>query len=152
MKKATLCLLLKNDEILLAMKKRGFGVGKWNGVGGKVEEGESIKSAAIRELSEEIGVVAAEDNLEEVGDIKFYFTDKPEWAQHMHVFVVRNWEEEPTESEEMRPQWFDVKEIPYAHMWPDDPFWLPLFLQGKKFKGKFVFEGDIITEHSIYGH
>jgi len=142
MKKATLCLLLKNDEILLAMKKRGFGVGKWNGVGGKVEEGESIKSAAIRELSEEIGVVAAEDNLEEVGDIKFYFTDKPEWAQHMHVFVVRNWEEEPTESEEMRPQWYKLREIPYDSMWADDKHWLPLVLAGKKVEGEFYFNED----------
>lgn len=33
----TLCLLKRNDEILLAMKKRGFGTGKYNGVGGKIE-------------------------------------------------------------------------------------------------------------------
>ena len=37
MKQATLCLLVKDNEILLAMKKRGFGVGKWNGVGGKID-------------------------------------------------------------------------------------------------------------------
>ncbi|MEK7504190.1 MAG: hypothetical protein AAB550_01680 [Patescibacteria group bacterium] len=38
MKQATLCFLVKDNQILLAMKKRGFGVGKWNGVGGKVNE------------------------------------------------------------------------------------------------------------------
>ena len=37
LRQATICLLRKNDEVLLAMKKRGFGVGKWNGVGGKVK-------------------------------------------------------------------------------------------------------------------
>ena len=39
----------KKDKVLLAMKKRGFGAGKWNGVGGKVKDGETIKQAAIRE-------------------------------------------------------------------------------------------------------
>ena len=52
MKQATLCPLIKDDQILLAMKKRGFGVGKWNGVGGKVEKGEEIIDAAIREIKE----------------------------------------------------------------------------------------------------
>lgn len=34
----TLCLLKKENSILLAMKKRGFGAGKYNGVGGKIEK------------------------------------------------------------------------------------------------------------------
>ncbi|MDR0650832.1 MAG: NUDIX domain-containing protein [Candidatus Peribacteria bacterium] len=41
-------------QLLLAMKKRGFGVGKWSGPGGKVEEGESISQAAVREVEEEV--------------------------------------------------------------------------------------------------
>ncbi len=39
MPQTTLCFLLKGDEILLALKKRRFGTGKWNGVGGKIEIG-----------------------------------------------------------------------------------------------------------------
>ena len=76
MRQATLCLLLKDDEILLAMKKRGSGVGKWNGVGGKVKIGESAKQAAIREMNEEIGVTADSSCLEKAGKIKFFFKDK----------------------------------------------------------------------------
>ena len=56
LKEATVLLLLKEDQILLAMKKRGFGVGKWNGVGGKPNPDEDIVSTAIRESQEEIGV------------------------------------------------------------------------------------------------
>lgn len=38
----------KDDQVLLGYKKRGFGVGTWNGFGGKVEEGESIRNGALR--------------------------------------------------------------------------------------------------------
>lgn len=44
----TLIIVRNEDEILLGFKKRGFGVGKWNGFGGKVETGESITDAAVR--------------------------------------------------------------------------------------------------------
>jgi 8-oxo-dGTP pyrophosphatase MutT (NUDIX family) len=55
MKQTTNCFFLNDrGEVLLAMKKRGFGAGKWNGVGGKVQEGEDIVVAALREIKEEI--------------------------------------------------------------------------------------------------
>ena len=47
----TLLYLRKNDEILLAKKKRGFAKDKYNGVGGKVENGETPEEAAIRECT-----------------------------------------------------------------------------------------------------
>jgi 8-oxo-dGTP pyrophosphatase MutT (NUDIX family) len=47
-----------DGEVLLGMKKRGFGVGKFNGFGGKVESGESVPDAAVRELREESGLIA----------------------------------------------------------------------------------------------
>jgi 8-oxo-dGTP pyrophosphatase MutT (NUDIX family) len=53
---ATLLFLQRRNEILLAMKKRGFGAGRWNGVGGKVESGETIEQALVRECREEISV------------------------------------------------------------------------------------------------
>ena len=48
MLETTLCLLKKDNRILLAMKKRGFGEGKYNGVGGKIENGETPEEAMIR--------------------------------------------------------------------------------------------------------
>lgn len=151
MKLVTLCLLVKEDEILLAMKKRGFGTGKINGIGGKVQDGETVETAAIRETEEEVGVIINPAKMEKAGNIQFYFKDKPEWNQYMHIFLVRDWQGEPKESEEMRPQWFDIKDIPFEDMWSDDKHWLPAVLAGKKVEGKFYFvnEGSKIDDFDI---
>jgi len=152
---ATLCLLIRKNqdekELLLAMKKRGFGKGKWNGVGGKEdsEKGDiNIVKVAIRETEEEIGVKIRK--MEKVAVLSFYFPYKKEWNQDVHVFLVRDWQGEPNESEEMLPKWFKLNEIPFDEMWDDDKYWLPKILQGKKLKAKFIFkQGEKIIKHNI---
>lgn len=149
MRDATLCLLIKNNEILLAMKKRGFGQGKWNGVGGKVDpEDKSILEATIRETKEEIGVLAKD--LKKVAVLRFRFPYKEDWNQNVHVFLANNWQGQPKESEEMKPQWFKIKDIPYKEMWADDRIWLPYVLIGQKLEADFVFkEGEVIDKHKV---
>lgn len=151
MKQATLCLLMKEGEILLAMKKRGFGVGKWNGAGGKFdpEKGDkSILDAVVREVREEIGVEVK--NPEKFGLFHFKFPHKPEWNQDVHLFLVKEWQGNPEESEEMMPKWFSLNEIPYDKMWDDDKLWLPHILKGERLKADFIFEqGDKIVKHNI---
>lgn len=147
MRPTTLCLLMRENKILLAMKKRGFGSGKWNGVGGKVSDDESVEEAALREVEEEIGVKADPDDLISAGSIRFYFAENPEFDQHMHVFILKNWRGEPTETEEVKPAWYGFSEIPYEAMWIDDKFWLPRVLGGKRIDASFYFrEGGKILE------
>lgn len=138
----TLCLLLKDSEILLAMKKRGFGLGKWNGYGGKPQPDETIHDTALREMREEIGVVCRKEDLAHAASLKFYFKSKPEWNQEVIVFLIRKWDGVPEESEEMRPQWFKFEEIPFDQMWPDDRHWLPKILAGQKLDADFYFNDD----------
>ncbi len=151
MRQVTLCFLVKQDEICIAMKKRGFGVGKWNGFGGKVGDGETIKQATIRELEEEAGVVAREQDLLAVARIKFWFNDKPKWNQEMHAFFIESWQGEPTESQEMKPSWFNKKDLPYDTMWVDDKYWLPQVLAGQKINAEFYFNnlGDDLDKYDV---
>lgn len=148
-KALSLLFLLKDDQILLAMKKRGFGAGRWNGVGGKVEDGETVETAMIRETQEEIGVTPTV--YEKVADIHFdeFFKGEPT-LMHVHVFTGTGWAGEPTESDEMSPQWINQVDIPYTDMWADDSYWLPQVLEGKKISADFKLdESDAIISHTI---
>lgn len=134
----TVTIIQDGNRILLGMKKRGFGEGKWNGFGGKVKNSESIKDTAGRELLEEAHVEV--DKIQELGVIDFEFQGEPD-IMEVHFLKATEFEREPAESEEMKPQWFDVDKIPYDQMWSDDKYWMPLFLENKKFRGEFLF-GD----------
>lgn len=141
---ATLCFLIDGDLVLLAMKKRGFAVGLWNGVGGKVNAGEeTIEEAAKRETREEIESEILE--LEKVAVLHFYFVSDTKVVngnQDVHVFIVKKWKGEPVETEEMKPKWFEKDNLPYKNMWVDDPYWLPDVLKGKKLEGWFMLGKD----------
>ncbi|XP_020659948.3 oxidized purine nucleoside triphosphate hydrolase [Pogona vitticeps] len=143
----TLVLVVQPQRVLLGMKKRGFGVGLWNGFGGKVQPGETIEQAARRELQEESGLTV--DTLHKVGLITFEFVGDTELLE-VHVFRADSFRGEPTESEEMRPQWFELDQVPFKNMWPDDVYWFPLLLQKKLFCGYFKFQGqDTILEYTL---
>lgn len=146
-KPLTLCIIHQHPRILLGLKKRGFGMGRWNGFGGKIEKGETIEEAARRELQEEADIHAS--TMEKHGVILFEFEGNPELLE-IHIFKAQNFSGEVSESEEMRPNWFHIDEIPFPEMWPDNAHWLPLFLAGKKFKGTcFMKDNDTILQHTI---
>jgi len=144
----TLVIVHQEDSVLLGLKKRGFGMGKWNGFGGKLQEGESIEGAAKRELFEEAGIHAVD--LQPMGVIEFSWENKSEHVLEVHIFKSTHFEGQPTEGEEMKPQWFNITQIPYEKMWSDDKYWLPLFLAGRTFAGKVVFdEHNNVVEHTL---
>ncbi|MDP3725022.1 MAG: hypothetical protein Q8R20_00955, partial [Nanoarchaeota archaeon] len=96
---------------------------------------------------EEAGIKA--HALQKHGIIEFEFQGNPEILE-VHIFRGKEFDGEPRETEEMKPEWFHVDELPYDSMWPDDRHWMPLFLEGKKFTGTFLFgENDIILEKEL---
>lgn len=132
----TLCLLTKDDEVLLAMKKREFGVGKWNAPGGTRKD-ESAEETAIRETKEEVGVIPK--SITQVATLDCKFPDKPEWDRVIGVYTAEEWTGEIKESEEMRPQWFNKGKMPYDQMWEADRHWLPRVLSGETLAARLIY-------------
>jgi 8-oxo-dGTP pyrophosphatase MutT (NUDIX family) len=154
MNNRTSCLLIRDGvpggEVLLGLKKRGFGTGKYSGFGGKVEDGETIAAAAVRELEEEASIRVDERDLRPVGHMTFLFPNRPAWNQTVHVFLVREWRGDPLESGEMKPVWFRINELPFKEMWQDAFHWLPDALEGKKLRMRFVFADDNENVRSVH--
>jgi mutator protein MutT len=153
MKQATLCFLVKEkqgkiNEICLAMKKRGFGMNRWNGFGGKVKEGETIEQAMERETEEESKVDIK--SFYKVAELSFFFPHNFDWDQQVYVYFCKGWASEPQETEEMNPKWFSVSEIPFDSMWQSDIYWLPKAIGGELLKARFVFgKSDEVLEKEI---
>ena len=152
MRDGTLCLLIRGnppEQVLLGLKRQGFGAGKWGGFGGKIEAGETYASAAVRELQEETGVKVCEENLQPMGHLTFVFPAKPAWNQVVYVFVAARWEADPEESTEMKPAWFAINDIPYEQMWQDGVHWLPRILAGERIRARFIFKADNETVDEV---
>ena len=150
LRQTTLVFLRDGGRILLAMKKRGFGAGRYNGAGGKLEAGETVEQAAIRETKEEIDVTPS--GLRQIAILDFYFPLKGAesgWDQQVVAYEAKAWEGDPRESEEMKPEWFIETDLPFSSMWPDDPLWLPKALAGEPVRMEFFFgEGDSVLEYN----
>jgi 8-oxo-dGTP diphosphatase len=151
---ATLCFIMRDNprpQILLGYKKRGFGQGKYDGFGGKVLAGEDISAATLRELLEESGVTVSLSDLSFCGVIHFIFPNKPEFDHEVYVFTADKWTGIPIETEEMRPAWFPLSQIPYGHMWDDSHLWLPYVLSKQAIQATFTMnhDNDTVKEYDI---
>lgn len=143
--RATLLFVLRGDEVLLIRKKRGLGAGKINGPGGRLEDGESAREGAVREVVEEVGVEPIDPI--ELGELRFQFVDG--YSIHVRVFRAESCRGEVVETEEAVPLWTPLDAIPYDEMWADDELWLPHLLAGVGFRGDFVFDGDAMLDSRV---
>ncbi len=133
----TLLYILNGDYVLLIEKKRGIGKGLYNGVGGKINPGETPVQAAIRECKEEIGVTPID--LTWRGILEFHNDER--FYGLVYVFLATQYKGKLVETDEARPVWFRISNLPYDRMWKDDRYWLPLVLEeDKTIFGRFVYK------------
>ena len=137
MRPTTLCFPKRENLFLLGRKKRGFGAGYYNGFGGKIEDGESFRACAVREVFEEVSLLVKEEDLQAVALLDFQFPYSPELS---HITL---------ESEEMEPHWFTLENTPFDHMWAGDEEWIPRVWRGEKLKGIITFKEDNSTIESM---
>jgi len=142
---AVLTFIRRQKQLLLILKKRGLGHGKFNAPGGRLEPGETIEQAAVRETQEEVGLTPL--HLRGAGKLEFAFTDG--YSLRCHVFTADAYHGTLTETDEAKPFWCEESQIPYDRMWSDDRFWIPHMLEGRPFEGQFIFDGDTMLWHTL---
>lgn len=133
-RRVALCFLFRETEagreVLLGLKKSGFGTGRIVTLGGGIEPGETAAQAAVREVLEESGVVVGEPDLVHAGRIRWNFPFKPQWDMDAAVFTATTWTGEPAPSSEVEPCWYPVDGLPWEGMWEDAAHWLGHVIAG----------------------
>jgi 8-oxo-dGTP diphosphatase len=127
--------------VLLLKKAEGlWGGGKWNAPGGRLLPDEDPKQGAIRELQEETGLEV--EDPKQLGVLTFYFGEgsEPDWV--VYVFRAGTFKGTLRPSREGHLKWHSVDALPYDEMWEDDRHWVPLMLEGKRFRGEFHFDKE----------
>jgi 8-oxo-dGTP diphosphatase len=139
------CHSVDGPEVLLGLKKSGFGEGKWVGLGGHVEPGEKPAAAAVREVAEESGLIVPADSLQHMASIEFRFPSRPSWDQTAEVYLTWAYSGELTESDEVAPAWCGEDALPFPLMWDDARYWLPRVLAGEHVQVTVTFADDCAT-------
>jgi 8-oxo-dGTP diphosphatase len=133
---ATICFLVRGNEVLLAKKVRKIGAGKLNGYGGGIEPGQSIIENAIDEIRVESGGVEINpDTVEQVARVHFHNITQggEKFCCTCEILIIRDWNGIPGDSDEMvSPTWFPINNLPIKHMMLADPEWIPLALDEKQ--------------------
>jgi len=137
-------MVSREGQLLLGMKKRGFGRGLWqHSFCGKLEKGESVAEAAVRELEEESGLQVLPQDLKPQGYFEYEFVDRSHCQVIMcvHIFSCVAWKGQVRECGEIRPAWHSFADVPLHSMWADNSYWLPQVIGGSRVRGYFLYSG-----------
>lgn len=149
MKLATLCYVQKDNKTLMLYrnkKENDYHEGKWNGLGGKFEIGESPEDCAIREIKEEAGLTVK--NLYMKGFITFpLFDGKDDW--HVFLFVIDKFEGELINSPEGELEWIDNDKLSEINLWEGDKIFIPWLFQDKFFSAKFNYVDGKFVDYQV---
>jgi 8-oxo-dGTP diphosphatase len=149
MKLATLCYLRRAGKTLMVYRNKkpnDMHMGKWNGLGGKLDPGESPEECAVREVFEESGLHANELILK--GFLTFpNFSNEEDW--YAFVYLIPSFSGSLVDSPEGDLRWIDNEMLLDLNLWEGDRIFLPLLDRRGVFSGKFVYKNGGLVEHQI---
>jgi 8-oxo-dGTP diphosphatase len=122
--------------------------GKWNGLGGKFEAGETPEECVRREVQEEAGLLIQNPQLH--GLLMFPRFKGNDW--YVFVFTATEFTGELIESSEGKLEWIPDENILHLNLWESDHIFLPWLADGKFFSAKFEYEGDVMQRYEVSFH
>jgi 8-oxo-dGTP diphosphatase len=147
MKLATLCYVKTGGKTLMIhriKKENDMHQGKWNGLGGKLDPGETPEECVIREVYEESGLAIVDPLLK--GVLTFpKFAKNEDW--YAFIFVAREFHGQLIDSDEGVLQWIEDEELLDLELWAGDRIFIPWLEQPGFFSGKFVYQDGKLMEH-----
>ena len=148
---ATLCYIKHNGcTLMLHRIKRPNDIhkGKWNGLGGKFEAGETPEECVRREVQEEAGLVIQDPHMH--GLLMFPQFKGNDW--YVFVFTATEFSGELIDSAEGKLEWIPDEQIPALNLWDSDHIFMPWIREGKFFSAKFEYEGDVMQRYEVTFH
>lgn len=145
-RRVVLCFLFRSgagrQEVLLGLKRKGFGTGRVVALGGKIDGAETALDAAVREVREESGIVLAPAEVRDAGHITWSFPSRPAWNMAATLFTADAQHSRPVACDEIEPCWYPADDLPWPAMWQDAPHWIPTLLDGRRVDARIVMAGD----------
>jgi len=149
MKLATLCYLKRDGKTLMlhrVKRENDMHEGKWNGLGGKFEPGETPEECAIREIKEESGLDV--DELELKGVLTFpEFSKNEDW--YVFVFTATSFSGEMIESPEGHLEWIPNENLTDLPLWGGDKHFLEWMDTNRFFSAKFIYKNKKLLDFSV---
>jgi 8-oxo-dGTP diphosphatase len=151
MKLATLCYVInkKSNSTLMihrVKKENDYHQGKWNGLGGKFEQGESPEECATREIKEESGLTVKSITMK--GFITFpMFDGKEDW--YVFLFVTDDFEGELIDSNEGDLAWIPNEKLTEINLWDGDKIFISWLFKDKFFSAKFNYKNGEFIDYEV---
>ena len=160
---AVLLYAFHQNEVLMIhrnIRANDFHEGKWNGLGGKLESGETYRQAAVREFEEEAGTPTLLDQWNWMGQLyfpNFKAHKKEDWM--VNVFTIElNAEQKskitvqhaPTPDAEGTLHWIASEKVIGLNLWDGDQHFIPFVLKKTPFQGTFFYENGRCSRHEIF--
>jgi 8-oxo-dGTP diphosphatase len=151
MKLATLCYVMdkQNNSTLMIYrdkKENDYHKGKWNGLGGKFDPGETPEECAIREIEEESGLRVKSVKMR--GFITFpLFDGKEDW--YVFLFTADEFEGKLIDSPEGHLAWILNNKLTEINLWDGDKIFIPWLFGDKFFSAKFNYHSGNFVDYTV---